>query len=96
MSTLQERRFGKYTFRTYRLLRDGLLLGGLLKNSESWIHITEKDIEHLERPDTILQRDIFSETGNPSNVFMILELGVITVRFVLMQKRMMFLYYILK
>ena len=68
VSTLQERPFGKHTFKTYRLLRDGLLLGGLLTNSESWINITEKDIEHLERPDTILQRKVLSETGNPSKV----------------------------
>ena len=42
VSKLQERPFGKHTFKTYRLLRDGLLLGGLLTNSDSWINITER------------------------------------------------------
>ena len=30
------------------------LLAGLLTNSESWINITEKDKENLEKPDTAL------------------------------------------
>ena len=77
-------------------MREGLLLGGLLTNSESWINIPEKDIEHFEKPDTSLMRKVLSETGKASKVFMLLELGIIPVRFVLMQKRMMFLYYILK
>ena len=77
-------------------MRDGVLLGGLLTNSESWINITENNISNLEKPDTSLMRRVLSENGNPSKVFMLLELGITPVRFVLMQKRMMFLYYILK
>ena len=39
---------------------------------------------------------MLSDTGNPYKVFMMLELGVIPVKFVLMKKRMVFLQYILK
>ena len=96
VATLQERPFGKHMLKTYRLLRDGVLLGGLLTNCESWINMTEKDIANLQKPDTALQRKMFSETGNPCKVFMMLEIGVIPVRFVIMQKRLAFLHYILK
>ena len=96
ISTLQERPLGKHTFKAFTLLREGLLLGGLLSNSESWINITKKDIDQLEKPDTILQRKALSAMGNPSKVFIMLELGIIPIRYILMKKRMLFLHYILK
>ena len=64
-----------------------MLIGGMLTNAESWINITNKDLDYLEQPDTILERKLF---------FMYLELGIIPVKFVLMQKIMNFLHYILK
>ena len=65
ISTLEERPLGKNLFKAFTLMREGLLLGGLLTNSESWINITNKDIKNLEKPDTILQRKAFSARGNP-------------------------------
>ena len=47
-------------------------------------------------PDTQLQRRLLSVSGNPSRVFMCLELGVIPVKFVIMAKRTNMLHYILK
>ena len=69
-------------------MRDGILLGGLLTNAESWVNLTPKNVEELEKPDLILQRKVLSTTGNPSKVFMMLELGIIPIRFVLMKKRL--------
>ena len=43
----------------------------------------------------MFQRSIFTEYGNPSKVFMCLELGVIPVRFVVIEKILKFLKYIL-
>ena len=40
VSTLTERPYGKYFFRAYRIMREGILLGGLLTNAESWINLT--------------------------------------------------------
>ena len=77
-------------------MREGLLLGGLLTNAESWINISKRDIEQLEKPDTILQKKALSTVGNPSKAFTMLELGLIPVRYILMKKRMLFLQYILK
>ena len=68
----------------------------MLTNAESWINITNKDLDSLEQRDTILQRKLLSKSGNPIKCFMYLELGIIPVRYVLMQKRMNFLHYILK
>ena len=96
ISTLKERPLGKHTFKALKLMREGLLLGGLLTNSESWINLTKKDIENLEKPDTILQRQALSARGNPSKAFTMLELGIIPIKFILMKKRLLFLHYILR
>ena len=95
VSTLSERPYGKYYFQAYKIMREGVLLGRLLNNAESWINITQKNIEDLEKIDLNLQRKVLNVTGNPSPIFMMLELGTIPVRFVIMKKRLQFLHYIL-
>ena len=67
----------------------------MFNNSESWINLTKSDLDNLEIPDTMVQRSILTSYGNPSKVFMCLELGVIPVKFVTMEKRLNFLKYIL-
>jgi hypothetical protein len=96
VSTLNERPYGKHLFKAYQLMREGLLLGGLLTNVESWINITKQNLDDLEKPDTILQRKLLSVTANPSKCFMKLELAILPVKYVIMKKRLMFLQYILK
>ena len=64
-TSLNERPYGKHTFKAAKLMREGMLLGSLLTNSESWINMTKRDLEALEKPDTLLQRSILSTNGNP-------------------------------
>ena len=71
---------------TAKLMRESLLLGGLLTNIEGWINVTTQDLDDLEKPDTILLRKLFPSSGNVSRAFMQLELGVIPIKFVEMQK----------
>ena len=75
-------------------MRQGLLLGGLLTNSESWINVSSQDISELEKPDTHLQRKVLDASA--SKAFMMLELGTIPVRFVIMKRRLQFVHYILQ
>ena len=95
ITSLKERHYGKHYFKAAMLMRQRMLVGGMLTNSECWINLTKKDIEDLEKPDIILQRKVLSVQGNPSTCFMQLELGIIPVRFVVKQKRLNFLHYIL-
>ena len=53
MSTLNERPFAKHMFKAYILMSKGILLGGLLTNSKSWVNIVNQDLESLEKPDSI-------------------------------------------
>ena len=87
VTSLSERPYGRHTFKAAKLMRETILLGGLLTNSESWINITKKNIEDLEKPDILLQRKILSNSGNPSKCFIQLELGIIPIKFVLMKKK---------
>ena len=90
-----ERAYGKHTFKAAKLMREAILVSGLLTNAESWINLTKKNLEELEKPDIILLRKIISQSGNPAKCFMQLELGIIPVKYIIMQKRMNFLNYIL-
>ena len=63
--------------------------------------MTQQDLnvstpDKLQKPDTILQRKLLSEAGNPSKVLMFLELGILPVRYVIIMKRLNFLRYILR
>ena len=60
-------------------------------NSETWINMTKQDLDDLDNPDTMVHRGILSTEGNPSKVFMQLELGSIPMRFVIMKRRLNFL-----
>ena len=59
-------------------------------------NITNQDPDCLEQLDYILQRKVLSFSGNTFRAFMMIELGIIPVRFEIMQKQMQFLQYILK
>ena len=65
-TSLYERPYGKNTFKAAILMRESLLLGSMLSNSESWINITKNYLDMLEKPDTMVQRSILSNYGNPS------------------------------
>ena len=86
ISAINERPYGRHTFKAALLMRQGLMLSSMLTNAETWINISETDITKLTMPDTMLHRQILSSTGNPSKVFMSLELGVVPVRYALMAK----------
>ena len=94
-NALSERPYGKHSFKAALLMRQAMLLGGMLSNAEAWTHLTEVNLAKLQMPDTFLLKALLSSSGNPSKVFMCLELGVIPVRYVIMEKRLNFLHYIL-
>ena len=89
-TSLFERPYGRNTFRAAVLMRESLLLGSMLSNSESWINISKLDQDLLEKPDVMVHRKILIDHGNPSKVLMFLELGTIPVKYVMMEKRLKF------
>ena len=89
-TTLIERPYGKHYFKTAKIMRASMLIGSLLNNSETWTNISKTDLEALDKPDIITQRNILGNKGNPSKAFMCLELGILPVKFVMMEKKIKF------
>ena len=95
MSILKEISFGPYFFEMAFLLRSSMLLNGMLFSSEALIGMTEKHILMLEDCDLMLMRKIFqAQVGTPKESFY-LESAVLPIRFVIIGRRLMFLWSIL-
>ena len=72
------------------------LISMLLNNAECWLDLTKTDIEELEGIDLIFLRKLLEAPSTTPIPAIYLELGCIPLRFKIIEKRMMFLHYILK
>ena len=73
-----------------------LLLNSILLNSEAWYSPPIKDIEELEKVDCSLLRQILEAPSGTPNCMLYLELGCIPIRFLVKQRGLMFLHYLLQ
>ena len=87
---MNDRPYGKHFFRAAKLMREGILLNKILTNAESWMNVTKNDIEDLRNPNIYLLRKVVLKSVNPSKCVIHLELGIILVKVVIIQKRMIF------
>ena len=67
----------------------------MLNNLETWINVTKDNVDDLTKPDTTFNRRLLATSGNPSKVFMTLEMGFLPVKYVMMANRSKFLNYTL-
>ena len=90
---------GPYLYEAFTVLRASLFLSSLLANSEAWVGLTKKNVKDLEAVDTQLLRTIFSSDLSKHSrtpvELLYLETGTIPIRFVLMSRRLNFLWYLL-
>ena len=59
MDVLKRVNFGGHYFKIAITLREAMLVGGILTNSEVWYGLKTKDIEKLEEIDRLFLRQIF-------------------------------------
>ena len=91
---------GPYYYEAFSVLRSSLLLSSLISNSESWVGLTKKQVTDLESVDEELFRNIFSidqskaHSKTPLELFY-LETGSIPIRYILMSRRLNFLWYLI-
>ena len=96
ISTVKEISFGSFYFEMALQFRSSMLLNGILYSSEAFIGIKPKHLEMLEDCDLMLLRQDFqAPSGTPKESFY-LETGAIPVRFVIIGRRLMFLWSILQ
>ena len=92
---LEDLCLGSYHFEVANVLRASLLISSLLSNSESWYNLSMKDIAKLEAVDESLLRKIFSAHSKTAKELLYLESGNIPVRYIIVARRLNFLWYIL-
>ena len=78
------------------MFRQSLFLNSILLNSEVWYNLTTKDIQELESVDTELLRRILEAPVSTPTCMLFLELGCIPLKYAVMQRRQMFLHYVLQ
>ena len=96
MSMLEDVCFGPFFFEVTLMYRTSLFLNNILLNSEAWYSPPIKDIEELEKVDSSILRGILEAPRGTPNCTLYLELGCIPIRFLIMQRRLIFLHSLLQ
>merc|ERR1711973_122433 len=73
----------------------GLLINGILTNSEVWYGLTKTQISELEAVDRILLRRLLDAPISTPCEALYLELGVVPISMILKGRRLMYLHYLL-
>ena len=95
MGILREIYYGKYYFVVAKVLRSALFLSSLLTNCEAWYGVSKADRDMLEQADETLLRNILECPVTTPKEMLYLELNCLPIRYILMKRRLNFLYYIL-
>ena len=88
--------FGKLFYKIAILLRNSLLVSSVLCNSEAWFNLTKADLNMIETIDLEYLRKILKAPISTPKEILFLELGVLPLREIIKQKRLNFLFYIIK
>ena len=96
MSILDTVSLGYFVFDIGTLLRESLLVNGILFNTEVWYGVSKSHIKELEDVDKLLLRSLLrAPISTPGEAFY-LELGIFPLTYFLKGRRIMFLYYLLQ
>ena len=85
-----------YYFKISFIFRECKLLNGILTNAEVWYPITDNQIEILENIDLMFIRKLVKGHSKTAKEAFYLETGLLTIRFVMMKRRIMYLHHILQ
>ena len=81
---------GQYKMEIGLMLRQAMLLNGVLFNSEAWHAISEKEIKLLEAVDEHLLRSLVGGHAKTPLEFLYLEAGAIPIRYIILCRRMIY------
>ena len=96
ISILEEIPLGRFKFEIGLILRQAMLLNGVLFNSEVWHNLSEIEIRMLEKVDETLLRAFVKAHSKTPLEFLYLEAGVIPIRFIIASRRLIYHQVILK
>ena len=87
--------FGPFHFKVAVIFRKSMLLSSILTNCEAWYRVKEQEVVFLERCDENLLRMFFETPATTPKCMLYLESGTKPIRFLIMKRRLMFLWYML-
>ena len=87
---------GMYYLDISMVLRDSMLLNGILTNSEVWYNVTEEHLTLLESADNDLMRLIFNAHSKTAIEIFFLETAKIPIRFIISKRRLMYYWHIMR
>ena len=96
MSLLNNISLGHHFFKIAKILREAMLINSMLCSANAWYDISETNIRSLEAVDESLLRQILNAHSKTAIEALYLELGCKPIRYILMERRINYLYYILK
>ena len=78
------------------ILRESMLLNGILTNSEVWFNVKEEHLTLLESADNDLMRQIFNAHAKTAIELFFLETAKIPIRYIISKRRLMYFWQILR
>ena len=87
--------FGKHEIEIGIILRQSMLINGMLTNGEIWYNISKSDIKELEKVDLIFLRQLMKTPVSTPKESFYLELCIQPIGSILKQRRVIFLHYVL-
>ena len=94
MDILKSVSFGAHYFEIGALLRNSILINGMLTNCEVWYGMTQSEVSQLEEVDRLLLRQIFSVASTCPVEALYLELGCIPLGIVIKSRRVNYLHHL--
>ena len=95
MSLLNDISLGVHFFKIAKILREAMLINGMLFCADVWYNVSEQNLRKMEKIDESLLRKIINAHSKTAIEALYLELGCFPIRFHLMSKRVNYLHYIL-
>ena len=90
LAILEDIPLGRYKMEIGLLLRQAMLLNGILFNSESWHSVSETEYRMLETVDEHLLRALVKGHSKTPLEFLYLEAGVIPIRYIISSRRLIY------
>ena len=87
--------FGNHYFEIALLLRESMLVNGILTNAEVWYNLNKSEIERFESLDRLFFRRLLSVPHTTPKEAFYLEMGVIPISILLKGRRVKYLHHIL-
>ena len=87
--------FGDFYFEALRIMSNSMVISVLTHNIEVLMNLTKTDIKRLEKIYQLLLQKALITSSKVSRCLVLLELGLMSLEFILKQKRIMFLFHLL-